>query len=126
VTAWQFVIGGVLLLMIAIATEDLSATRWTTSFVSGLAYLTLVGTALTFLLWFRLLQDSEVSRLSTYNFLVPVFGVALGVLLLGEVIRWMTGIGVLLVLVGVLVVSLRARPAQLSQSAGMTAGRAKP
>lgn len=112
VTAWQFVGGGLLLLGAAARTEDLSATVWSPGFLASLAYLTLIGTALTFLLWFFLIQKDEVSRLTTYNFLVPVFGLVLGIVFYREVVSWVLGVGVLVTLVGVLLVSLPARPAR--------------
>lgn len=109
VTAWQFIIGGLTLLAAAIATEDLTITVWTPGFLLGLGYLTLIGTALTFLLWFALIREGEVSRITTYTFLVPVFGVVVGLLLFQEPVGWLEGIGILLALAGVGAVSVPER-----------------
>ncbi|MDI6772320.1 MAG: DMT family transporter [bacterium] len=109
VTAWQFILGGLVLLASAIAPEDLSATVWTPRFLLGLSYLSLIGTALTFLLWFVLIREDEVSRISTFNFLVPVFGLALGALLYQETVGWVVGAGILVTLAGLAIVSLPDR-----------------
>lgn len=110
VSAWQFVLGGLILLVAAAATENLGATTWTPTFLIGLGYLSFIGTALTFLLWFLLIREGEVSRLTAYNFLVPVFGLALGILLYREGVGWAEAIGILLTVGGVVLVSLPRPP----------------
>ncbi|WP_138465687.1 DMT family transporter [Poseidonocella sp. HB161398] len=51
---------------------------------ASLSFQTLVVCALSFLAWFRLLQIYPSSRLGILSLMTPLFGVALGALLLGE------------------------------------------
>ena len=58
-------------------------------------------TALAYLLYFRLIEAAGPARTLTVTFLIPVFAVAYGALLLGETITpWMVGCGAV-ILIGV-------------------------
>ena len=62
-------------------------------------------------LWFWLLRHGEASRVSAFYFLTPIFGLALGALLLGESVRPLDGLGLAAVAAGiVLVQSVRGGP----------------
>jgi drug/metabolite transporter (DMT)-like permease len=52
--------------------------------VGALLYQTVWVVALTYIAWFALIQRYSASRLSAFTFLVPIFGVAAGHLVLGE------------------------------------------
>lgn len=58
----------------------------------------LVGTAAAFVVWFQETQRCALGRLAAWTFLVPVFGVLLGVVVLGERPGWWTAAGLALVL----------------------------
>lgn len=66
-------------------------------------------TALAFLVYFRLIAEVGATRTLTVTFLVPVFGVLWAALFLGESIRPVQGLGALVLLGGVRLVT--ARPA---------------
>ncbi|MCY1217380.1 hypothetical protein D9M72_292870 [compost metagenome] len=55
--------------------------------------------------WFWLLRRYLASRLSVLSFMTPLFGVAFGVLILGETIDTSFAIGATLVLGGIVLVS---------------------
>ena len=78
VTAVQMVLGGLPLLAVALLTEgnplDLS---WTPKALFSLFYLALVGTSLAFVLWYKLLQSSQVTRAQ----FMPVFNTLVAVIL---------------------------------------------
>jgi len=67
---------------------------------AAVAVLGLVCTSIAYLLYFRLLEDIGPTNSLTVTFLIPVFGVLWGHLLLDEVIGWHTVVGVCLVLAG--------------------------
>ena len=69
-------------------------------------YLTVAGTALTTVLWYRVLQDDEVGRLSLLLFLIPVLGLALAVALFGESVGPFKATGVIAT-IGALVIATR-------------------
>lgn len=70
-----------------------------------LAFQSVVVSFLSFLAWFWLLRHYLASRLGVFSFLTPVFGVLLGVALLGETLEAGFIAGSALVLGGVLLVS---------------------
>lgn len=104
--AVPFVAGGLLLTLAGALTEGTTIT-WSGGFVAALAYSSLVGTALSWALWLRLVASGEASRASAYVFLVPVLAVLLGVLLLDEEFGPAQVAGSALVVVGIYLVNRR-------------------
>ncbi|WPB58482.1 DMT family transporter [Xylophilus sp. GOD-11R] len=64
--------------------------------------LALLCSALAYFLYYRLIQRAGAARAMTVTFLIPVFGLAYGVALLGETLTTTTVIGGLVVLAGTL------------------------
>ena len=83
-SGWHFLIGGVLLAVVALLREGSPAITWTPGFVIVLAFLGLVGTAAAFVAWFQETVRCPLGTLSAWMFLVPVFGMAVGLVALGE------------------------------------------
>ncbi|MCV6902747.1 MAG: EamA family transporter [Achromobacter xylosoxidans] len=82
-TSWQLTAGGVLLLPVALLAEP-ALPPVTTLNVLGIAYLGLVGAALTYVIWFRGLARLEPAVVSSLGFLSPVSAVLLGWALLDQ------------------------------------------
>ncbi|ATQ42403.1 EamA family transporter [Caulobacter mirabilis] len=82
-TAWQLTAGGLLLLPVALLIEP-PLPALTLTNLAGLAYLGLIGAALTYILWFRGVARLEPGVVSSLGFLSPVTAVLLGWLLLGQ------------------------------------------
>lgn len=81
--AWQLTAGGILL--IPFAAQDLQQiSTLTTSNLIGLAYMSLIGGALTYILWFRGLARIEPAQVSLLGVLSPLSAVLLGWILLSE------------------------------------------
>ena len=72
-----------------------------------LAFQSLVVSFASFLTWCWLLRRYLASRLGVFSFLTPIFGVVLGVGLLGEALETPFVIGSVLVLIGIGLVSVR-------------------
>ena len=98
VSAWHFVIGGAALALLAAAVEGAPAIEWTPRFVVALGFLAVVGTAAAFVAWFTETQRAPLGAVAAWTFLVPVFGLGLGVVLLGERPTGWTLLGVAIVL----------------------------
>lgn len=81
-TGWQQLIGGVVLLAIGLATGG-CPTQISWSALLSLLYLAFVAAA-AYSVWTKLLSENEVARISSYKFLVPIFGTLCSGLLLGE------------------------------------------
>ncbi|MFY1851948.1 EamA family transporter [Achromobacter xylosoxidans] len=82
-TSWQLTAGGALLLPVALLAEP-ALPPMTTLNVLGIAYLGLVGAALTYVIWFRGLARLEPAVVSSLGFLSPVSAVLLGWALLDQ------------------------------------------
>lgn len=82
-TSWQLTAGGVLLLPVALLAEP-ALPPVTTLNVLGIAYLGLIGAALTYAIWFRGLGRLEPAVVSSLGFLSPVSAVLLGWALLDQ------------------------------------------
>ena len=73
--------------------------------IGAVIALAIFGTAIAFVVYFRLLKSAPASYVSMVTYLVPVIGVLLGVLILGERLAWNDFAGFGLILLGVLIVN---------------------
>ena len=111
-SAWQLTAGGVLLLP-AVLTFEPALPPLTGANLAGFLYLGLIGSALTYILWFRGLARLAPSVVSTLGLLSPVMAVLLGWLIAGETLTPIQGFGIAVVLVSVWL-SQRAQQAPLA------------
>lgn len=95
-TAWQLLAGGLLLLPAVLLLEPQPPTL-TAENLAGIAYLALIGAALTYLLWFRGVARLEPAALSSLGFLSPLSAVLLGWLLLGQGLAQLQLLGIAVV-----------------------------
>jgi drug/metabolite transporter (DMT)-like permease len=100
-TGWQFILGGLPLLMLAQWLEAPSSVNWNGTFAVNLLALGLGGTALPLLLWFWLLRRAELTRLNTFTFLTPIFALMMSAVFFGERLQWIQAVGITLSLYGV-------------------------
>lgn len=116
-TGWQLFVGGAVLVAIGFAGGGhLGVFGWEASLL--LLYMALLS-SIAFAIWSLLLKHNPVGMISAFNFLIPVFGVALSGLFLGEsILRW-TYLGALvLVCCGIWLVTQtpRVRPLTFSKT----------
>ena len=116
-SAVHFLFGGVMLAAVAVWVEGEPAITWTPRFVAVLAFLGLIATAATTLAWFVESRRCPLSALTPCTFLIPVFGVLIGVVVLGERPGLATVTGIVLVLLSMRVALGR------QDLAGATPGR---
>lgn len=114
VVAWQLVLGGLVLVAVAVIVEGAPpAVGWLG--VAGYAYVAVVATALAYWAWFVGLAHLPAGTVGIVGLLNPVTGVLLGVIVAGERLGWPQWVGIGLVLAGILIGSRattrRARPA---------------
>jgi probable blue pigment (indigoidine) exporter len=99
-TGWQLTAGGLLLAPLALAVEGLPA-RVTAVNVGGYAYLSLVGAALAYALWFRGIERLPAASVSLLALLSPVVATLLGWALLAQRLTPLQGLGMAIALAGV-------------------------
>lgn len=103
---WQLIIGSFFLTVIAFFTEDMSVVTWNNSFILSLLGLALPGTALAYWLWFRVLGAVELNRANAFSFLVPIFGLVMGVAFYNEYIGPLAAVGIALTVLGIVLSNL--------------------
>jgi len=100
-TSWQLVAGGALLLPVALVVEG-TPPPLDGRAVGGFLYLTVIGTGLAYVMWFRGLQRMEAGAVALIGLLNPVVGTLLGVALDHEPFGPVELLGMVLVFAGVL------------------------
>ena len=114
-TAVQMVAGVIPMLGLAWAVEGSPlALQWSPRAVLALLYLALVGSSVTFVLLYWLIQRMQVTRTMLIPLMSTVIAVSLDAAILGERLHWRTLVGGLGILAG-LVISL-SRPARTNRS----------
>lgn len=96
-TAWQLTAGGLLLLPAVLLTGH-SIPVPTIPNLAGLAWLSLIGAALTYALWFRGIGRLSPLVVSSLLFLSPLTAVLLGWALLGQTLTVLQTVGITLVI----------------------------
>ena len=99
-TSWQLTAGGAILLPFALLFEPALPSLTAINLI-GLAYLTIIGGALTYALWFRGLALLGPSSVASLGFLSPVSAVILGWMWLGQQLTILQFIGMVVILVSV-------------------------
>lgn len=105
----QLLIGTVPLTGIAIVTESPSTIDWSPLFVFSLVGLAIPGTAVVYGLWVSVLEVTPLNRANAFSFLVPVFGLSIGMAFYSEPLTLAVAVGSAIVLLGIAVVH-RAGP----------------
>lgn len=73
--------------------------------LASMLALGVLGTGLAFVVYYRLLETAEPTYVSMVTYVIPVFGVILGVVVLGERLSWYSLAGFGLILLGVMIVN---------------------
>ncbi|NUR07383.1 MAG: DMT family transporter [Nocardioidaceae bacterium] len=115
VDAWwavavPFLVGGIVLCVGGGAVEGTSI-DWSGRFVAAFVYASIVGTAMSWSLWFGLVGAGEAGRAASYIFFVPLVSLVIGGLLLHESLGLSLLVGAALVILGVYLVNRRGRGA---------------
>jgi probable blue pigment (indigoidine) exporter len=99
-TGWQLSAGGLVLLPLAVTVEGLPATLSATN-VAGYAYLSVVGSALAYAVWFRGIDRLPAFSVSLLGPLSPLMASLLGWAVLGQRLTGLQLVGTAIALGGV-------------------------
>ncbi|MEV5764127.1 EamA family transporter [Micromonospora sp. NPDC052213] len=111
-TGWQLAAGGLLLLPVAVLVEGPPPAVLTAGNLIGYGYLTLVGSALAYALWFRGIRALTPTTVTFLGLLSPLVATALGWLVLAQELTPAQLSGGLVVLAAIVVQSRASRPAR--------------
>jgi drug/metabolite transporter (DMT)-like permease len=97
---------------LAFATEHPLSVDWVPEAAVAVIWLGLLGSGLAYLAYFRILQRWGATRTSLVAYLLPVWGIALGAIVLSEPIGPTMILGTILIIGGIALVNSRygARP----------------
>jgi probable blue pigment (indigoidine) exporter len=96
-TAWQLVVGGLELGLLAALTGDLPTTITMTN-VLGFAYVGLIGTTIAYVLWFRAIEELGAPAVAPFFLLIPIVAFAIDAAIRGLIPTLVQGLGALVVL----------------------------
>ncbi len=99
-TAWQLTAGGLVLLPFAFVFEPALPTLSIINII-GLSYLTIIGAAITYVLWFRGLALLGASGVASLGFLSPLSAVLLGWMWLQQTLTLLQLLGMVVILFSV-------------------------
>ncbi len=105
----QLLIGTVPLAFIAAVAENPSEVDWSPKFLLILFSLALPGTSVVYWLWLSVLETLTLNRANAFSFLVPIFGLTLGIAFYGEVLTTSVSAGASLAFLGILIVNHAGR-----------------
>lgn len=101
----QLLIGTIPLTLIAMFTETPGDVDWSPTFIFVLFGLALPGTAIVYWLWLSVLETLTLNRANAFSFLVPIFGLAMGIAFYGEALTVAVAFGASLAFLGILLVN---------------------
>jgi probable blue pigment (indigoidine) exporter len=99
-TGWQLTAGGLVLVPVLFAVEGLPSTLTATN-LAGYAYLSIIGAALAYTLWFRGIRAMSPTNVTFLSLLSPLVATALGWLVLDQSLTIAQAGGAVLVLTAV-------------------------
>ncbi len=98
-----------ILLIVSLILEPKWVYKIDSYIVASLLYQSVIIAFITYLVWFKLIHEYSVSRLSAFTFLTPIFGVLFGILVLHEEMTLSLMIGLPMVSMGIFMVNWRRR-----------------
>jgi probable blue pigment (indigoidine) exporter len=107
-TGWQLAAGGLVLLPVAFLVEGALPT-FTARNLAGYAYLTLVGSAFAYTLWFRGIRELATTEVTFLSLMSPVTATTLGWLVLDQHLSALQALGGLIVLAALITAQVRRR-----------------
>lgn len=100
----QLIFSFLFLLPVALIFEDQSNLKYASAAaIFSTLSLGIFGSALAFVVYYKVLAATSATYTSMVNYMVPVVGVVLGMLVLDEQLTWNSYLGCILILVGVMI-----------------------
>jgi O-acetylserine/cysteine efflux transporter len=118
-SAWMALFAAPELLVLSLLLEQdqfnaVMQANWTAW--GGILYMAVLVAIVSYAMWYHLLRTYQVNQVVPFSLLGPVFGVAAGILLLGEAATWQKLLGGAVTIAGVAMISLYSpRPKPLAE-----------
>lgn len=105
----QLVIGGAILLIGGLMTEDVNTIQWNIGLISSLVWGSTAGMAIAQVIYFKLMNEGEASKVGAYTFLVPILSVIVSSIFLKESITLNLFFGMILVGLSIYLVNVERK-----------------
>jgi drug/metabolite transporter (DMT)-like permease len=107
--AFQCTLGGIVLTAAGSYSEKWTSIIWNTPYLMGLIFGIVIGISASWVVYFKLVNSGDASKVASYTFLVPLISVFSGTLFLHEPFTVYLVLG--LVLIGISIYLVNRRPA---------------
>ena len=104
---YQLVFSIPILLIVSLILESRWIYRIDLTIVASMFYQSVINAFISLVIWFKLIHEYSVSRLTAFTFFTPIFGVLFGIALLGEQFTSSLMVGLPLVCLGIFIVNWR-------------------
>lgn len=105
----QLVTGGLFMTAAGLGVENWSDIVWTPVFILSLLFISLFVIAIGWLVFFKLIDSGEASKVASYTFMIPIVAILIGSLFLNEPLTLSLLGGVVLILVSIYFVNRTPR-----------------
>jgi len=112
----QHLVAGAALIPLLLLIEKPSSTVVSVPLIGALGYMVLCTSVGATLLWFWLLVRGEASVASSFYFLSPIFGIALGAAFFHEPFGWREALGLVVICVGIFMIRRTGKTAPIAIS----------
>jgi len=107
--AMQCGIGGFFLMLLGMGMEEITSIVWNGPYLFGLIYGGVLGVPAAFLIYYKLVNQGEASKVASITFLVPLIAVLIGTVFLHEPFTYSLCLGLFLIVFSIYFVN---RPAK--------------
>jgi len=104
---YQLVFSIPILLIVSLILESRWIYRIDLTIIASMFYQSIIMAFISLVIWFKLIHEYSVSRLTAFTFFTPIFGVLFGIALLGEEFTSSLMVGLPLVCLGIFIVNWR-------------------
>jgi len=111
---YQLIFSIPILFMVSFVLEPTWVHRIDSSIVGSIIYQSIIVAFISYFVWFKLIHNYAVSRLSAFTFFTPIFGVLFGILFLSEEFTLSLMVGLPLVSIGIFLVNWKKRSSLVS------------
>jgi drug/metabolite transporter (DMT)-like permease len=106
---YQLIFSIPVMLIVSFVLEPQWIYKTDASILALLFYQSVIVAFMSYFIWFKLIHEYSVSRLSAFTFLTPIYGVLLGILFLKEEFTFSLMVGLPMVSLGIFFVNWRRR-----------------
>jgi drug/metabolite transporter (DMT)-like permease len=107
--AFQCLFGGFVLMIAGLSSEKWTSIVWNDTFLWGLSFGTILGIAISWILYVILVKTGDASVVATFTFLVPLLAVVIGTIFLNEPFTKLLFLGIALIVASIYLVNKKQK-----------------